>query len=117
MTQEQFYHSRAWKRLSRAFLSSKNYICEVCGNPADLAHHVKHITLSNIGNPEITLNAANLQVVCIMCHNTIHYVSSGAIVKELEFDENGGLIKWGNQYDIQTNCAGVRGHKQANACP
>jgi 5-methylcytosine-specific restriction endonuclease McrA len=95
MTGEQFYHSRAWKRLSRAFLCSKNYICERCGNPAEIAHHIKHITPSNIGNPGITLNAANLQAVCIECHNTIHYSNGGAIVKGLEFDENGDLIKGG----------------------
>ncbi|GHU96340.1 hypothetical protein FACS1894208_10780 [Clostridia bacterium] len=93
MTQTQFYHSTAWKRLSRAFLSSKNYMCEVCGNPADLAHHVKHITPSNIGNPTITLNADNLQAVCINCHNTIHYGAGGAVLRGLEFDENGDLIR------------------------
>jgi 5-methylcytosine-specific restriction endonuclease McrA len=93
MTQQQFYHSRAWKRLSRAFLSSRNYICEVCGNPAELAHHKKHITPQNLGNPEITLNAEMLQAVCINCHNTIHYSTGGAVVKGLEFDENGDLIR------------------------
>ena len=93
MTQEQFYHSRAWKRLARAFLSSRNYICEVCGRPADIAHHVKHITPSNLCDPEITLNAENLQAVCIECHNAIHYGRGGAILRGLAFDENGDLMK------------------------
>jgi len=93
MTGEQFYHSKAWRRLSRAFLLSKNYICEVCGKPAELAHHIKHITPGNIHNPEITLNAGNLQAVCLECHNTIHYGTGGAVVRGLEFDENGNLRK------------------------
>jgi 5-methylcytosine-specific restriction endonuclease McrA len=93
MTQEQFYNSRAWKRLSRAFLLSRNYICEVCGNPAELAHHREPITQGNITDPEITLNAANLQALCIQCHNTEHYGAGGAILQGLEFDENGNLRK------------------------
>jgi len=95
MTQEQFYHSRAWKRLARAFLSSKNYLCERCGGPADLAHHVKHITPGNLHNPEITLNAANLQAVCVECHNTIHYGTGGAVLRGLEFTPDGDIIKGG----------------------
>ena len=95
MTQEQFYNSRAWKKLSRAFLSNRNYLCEVCGKPADLSHHIEHITPSNIGNPAITLNADNLQAVCIECHNTIHYGTGGAVLSGLAFDGDGNLIKGG----------------------
>jgi 5-methylcytosine-specific restriction endonuclease McrA len=93
MTQEKFYHSKAWRRLSRAFLLSQNYICEVCGRPAEIAHHKRHITPENISNPAVTLNAENLQAVCLECHNTIHYGTGGAIVKGLDFDENGDLRK------------------------
>ena len=93
MTQEQFYHSNAWKRLSRAFLMSRNYICEVCGKPADIAHHVKLITPSNLHDPEITLNADLLQAVCLSCHNAIHYGTGGAVLRGLAFDENGDLRK------------------------
>jgi len=50
MMQEQFYHSTAWKRLARAFLSSKNYLCELCGKPAAIVHHIRHITQSNLGD-------------------------------------------------------------------
>jgi 5-methylcytosine-specific restriction endonuclease McrA len=95
MTQEQFYNSKHWRFLSKAFLTSHCYICEVCGGPAEIAHHVKHITPSNICNPEIALNADNLQALCIECHNTIHYGSGGAIVKGLAFDDNGDIIKGG----------------------
>ena len=93
MTQAQFYNSNAWRRLSRAFLSSKNYICERCGKPAEIAHHKEYITPGNISNPAITLNAVNLAAVCIECHNSIHYSAGGAVASGLEFDENGNLRK------------------------
>ena len=93
MCKDEFYNSRAWRRLSKAFLTSKYYICQICGDPAAIAHHIKHITPQNINDPDITLNANNLQAVCIECHNTIHYSTGGAIVKGLEFDENGNIRK------------------------
>ena len=43
MTQAQFYHSRAWRKLSKAFLMSKHYICERCGQPAEIAHHKQYL--------------------------------------------------------------------------
>lgn len=93
MTQEQFYHSRAWKRLSRAFMSSKSYICERCGKPADIAHHKTHITAANITDPEITLNAANLEALCLDCHNTEHFSTGGATCRGLEFTPEGDIRK------------------------
>ena len=65
MTQAAFYNSTAWRRLSRAFLLSKCYICERCGKPADIAHHKMHITAANITDPDISLNPANLEALCI----------------------------------------------------
>ena len=91
MTQEQFYNSKAWRRLSRVFLLSTSYICEICGKPAEIAHHKRHITPQNVTDPEITLNIENLQAVCVECHNTIHYGVGGAVLRGLEFDENGNL--------------------------
>lgn len=95
MTQEQFYHSRAWKRLARAFLMSRSYLCELCDRPADLAHHVRYITPGNLHDPEITLNVENLQAVCLDCHNTIHFGAGGAVFRGLEFTPDGDLIKGG----------------------
>lgn len=93
MAQDKFYHSKAWRRLSRAFLCSKNYICERCGQPADIAHHRQYITAQNINNPAVTLNADNLEALCLHCHNTEHFGYGGATSKGLEFDEYGNLRK------------------------
>lgn len=93
MNNAAFYYSKAWRRLSRAFLLSKHYICERCGKPAGFAHHRVYITAANIENPDITLNAANLEALCFACHNAEHFSAGGAIAAGLLFDENGNVRK------------------------
>lgn len=95
MTQKEFYHSRAWKRLSRAFLLSKNYICERCGAPAEIAHHRIYLTAENVNDPDISLNPANLEALCQNCHNAEHFGQGGACAAGLTFDDNGNLIQKG----------------------
>ncbi len=73
MTQAGFYQTKAWRRLARAFMLSKSYICERCGRPAEIAHHKTHITPQNLHDPAITLNAQNLEALCLTCHNWEHF--------------------------------------------
>ena len=52
-------------------------ICEHCGKPIlkgyeCIAHHVIEVTLSNLNDPAITLNPANIKLVHHHCHNIIH---------------------------------------------
>ena len=89
MTQTEFYHSTAWKRLSRAFLLSKNYICERCGKPAEIAHHRRYLTAENSLNPD------NLEALCRDCHNAEHFGSGGATAQGLTFNQYGDLIQKG----------------------
>lgn len=91
--QAAFYHSKAWKRLSRAFLLSKNYICERCGAPAEIAHHKIYLTAENVTDPNIALNPDNLEALCLDCHNREHFGTGGATAAGLVFDENGDLIQ------------------------
>lgn len=92
MTQKAFYHSKAWKRLSRAFLLSRNYICERCGQPAEIAHHREYLTAANLLDPSISLNPANLEALCQTCHNAEHFGRGGATAAGLTFDSGGDLI-------------------------
>ena len=91
MTKKEFYQSKAWRELSRAFLISKNYVCERCGNPAEIAHHKTYLTAQNVNRPEIALNPDNLQALCLTCHNNEHFSNGGAIAANLEFDHNGDI--------------------------
>lgn len=91
MTQKQFYHSKQWRQLSRAFLLSKSYICERCGKPAEIAHHKKHLNPGNLYDPEISLNPHNLEALCMDCHNAEHFGNGGATARGYTFNEYGEI--------------------------
>lgn len=93
MTQAEFYNGKAWRRLSKVFLQSKQYICERCGQPAEIAHHKTHITPRNVSDPAVTLKPANLEALCLQCHNTEHFSAGGAVAAGLEFNKYGELQK------------------------
>ena len=95
MTQSAFYHSTAWKRLSRAFLLSRNYICERCGKPAEIAHHRRYLTAENLTDPAISLNPDHLEALCRDCHNAEHFGHGGATAAGLTFNQYGDLIEKG----------------------
>lgn len=86
-----FYNSKEWVKCRDGYMQSKNYICERCGSVAEICHHKKHITTSNIGDPNITLSWDNLQALCLDCHNRVH--GNGDTIQEgLTFDSNGNII-------------------------
>ena len=91
MNNAAFYRSAAWRRLSRTFLLSKNYICERCGRPAEIAHHRRHLTPRNVNDADVALNPNNLEALCMACHNVEHFGTGGAVAQGLTFDENGDL--------------------------
>lgn len=90
--QIQFYNSPAWKRTQRAFMLSKNHICERCGQPARIVHHKTYITPLNIYDPAVTLSWDNLEALCQDCHNREHSLSP-ATAEGVSFDENGDLVR------------------------
>ena len=93
MNRAAFYHSPQWRKLSRTFLLSRNYICQRCGAPAEIAHHKQHLTAANVSNPEISLNPNNLEALCLACHNAEHFSAGGATAAGLAFDGDGNLIQ------------------------
>ena len=95
MNRSTFYQSTAWRKLSKAFMVSKNYICERCGNPAEIAHHKTHLAAANIMDPDISLNPDLLEALCKNCHNTEHFGVGGAVLAGLVFDKNGNLFATG----------------------
>ena len=67
-----FYTSKAWKTTSKAYMQSKNYICERCGGVAAICHHKKYLTPNNINDPNIALSWDNLEALCHNCHDLEH---------------------------------------------
>lgn len=74
---EQFYKSREWQAVREEYAKRKAYLCEDClqrglVTPGEIVHHIRPITRDNIRNREITLNPANLRLLCRSCHERAH---------------------------------------------
>ena len=67
---KKFYLSQAWRKTRDA--KSQNGLCERCKQAGDIVHHKQYITPKNISNPLITLDWANLELLCQDCHNKEH---------------------------------------------
>ena len=83
-----FYKGYKWRKLSRLYMESQNYICERCGGTASICHHRKYITPANINDPAITLNPDNLEALCMDCHNKEHKSKAGTVI----FDAAGNVV-------------------------
>jgi len=76
-----FYNSKQWKDVEKLYKQKRNYLCEKCMEegrftPGEIVHHKIHLSESNYRDPEISLNFENLQLLCIACHNSVHYKKS-----------------------------------------
>ena len=76
-----FYKSKSWQRCRAGFIQMKGGLCEDCLKqglvvPGEIVHHKTPITQANINDPAITLNYANLQLLCRQCHAKQHADSS-----------------------------------------
>ncbi len=91
---EEFYKSSQWKKCRKAFIASlADKTCPRCHERiGKIVHHKNYITPYNITNPMITLNFDNLEYLCQECH-TLEHLKRGAVKNDVEFDENGNLIK------------------------
>lgn len=95
-----FYHSKAWKNTRDAYMRAGRGLCEPClaaGRyvQAEIVHHKIHLTPDNVDNPEITLNADNLERVCRDCHAKRHQDDDGEQERALRvsFSSNGDVIR------------------------
>lgn len=72
-----FYDSTAWRQTRKAYASSVGGLCERCLRsgryvPGVIVHHIKHLDDSSYGDPKISLDWNNLELLCRECHNEIH---------------------------------------------
>ena len=93
-----FYNSKEWRRVSAAYLSSKLYICERCGKPAQICHHKKWLNESNVHDPETALSFDNLEALCIECHNAEHGLRHDITV----FDDAGNVVEVKESVDTKS---------------
>lgn len=95
---KKFYNSKEWQSVRQAALMRDNYLCRLCGSPAEEVHHIIHISEENINDVNITLNIHNLMCLCKQCHFEQHYRDKAeghrknkGIIPEYEFDEFGNI--------------------------
>ena len=72
-----FYSSAAWKRARKLYTIQRGGLCERCLakgliTPGVQVHHKVELTPENINNPAVTLNPANLELLCRDCHAMQH---------------------------------------------
>lgn len=79
----QFYNSDAWRSFRLGVIDERTnkadgvLYCEHCGKPIVqthdiVAHHKKPLTMANVNDYAISLNPANIDIVCQRSHNEIH---------------------------------------------
>lgn len=98
------YHSRSWKNI-RAFVVRRDKgLCQRCKRhnrfkAGDIVHHIDPLTPENVNDPDIALNADNLELVCKVCHEEIHkHLGYGALngptleEPRVRFDSAGNVI-------------------------
>lgn len=69
-----FYGTVKWKRCRAEYMRQKHFICEKCGRPADVVHHIDPLKGNDYwDNPEKAFGEKNLMCLCHSCHNEIHH--------------------------------------------
>ena len=75
---ESFYNSKAWKVCRKSYIADRVLVdggmCERCHKHLGfILHHKKLLTPNNINDPDVTLNAENLEYLCKACHDEEHF--------------------------------------------
>lgn len=78
-----FYCRKDYLTLAQSCKVKSGGVCARCGGVFDIselrAHHTIELTLDNIDDVSVTLNADNIEVLCHDCHNAVHARFGNAI--------------------------------------
>ena len=71
------YASERWTSLRMLLIAERGPICQQCGRVIPrasmiTAHHRIELTPENVGDPAISLNPDNIELVCFGCHQKAH---------------------------------------------
>jgi len=93
-----FYNSAPWRKCRAAYIAKRIRIdgglCERCRERQGyIVHHRIRLTAANIGDPEVSLNHANLRFECRDCHDLEegHGVNA-RLTPPVIFDDDGNVI-------------------------
>ena len=90
-----FYKTKAWKNTRETYARSVGGLCEICWQnglivAGEIVHHKIPLNSENINNPHITLDPANLQLVCRNCHAMLHKNAENG--RRYRVDSDGNVI-------------------------
>ena len=93
-----FYKTAAWKKCRDSYIRSVGGLCERCWKNGiirhgDTVHHKIELTLENINDPAVTMNHANLELLCRQCHADMHRTNK----RRYQVDEAGRVIAYDGQ--------------------
>ena len=88
---DKIYQTVAWRKLRQYYYGKQHGVCERCGEPGDVVHHVIHIDETNVNDPNITMSEDNLELLCHTCHNREHKQVHEPLRDGFSFDANGEL--------------------------
>ena len=103
-----FYRSKAWRHAREAYFRAPVRsmdgricppgMCERCFErgaivPAEIVHHIEHLTPQNVNDPSVATSPSNLMRVCRDCHAVLH--SFDDYTPRVGFDENGRVVPLG----------------------
>ena len=86
---KQFYSKQSWVKCRDAFFASKFGLCECCGNPGEIVHHIDPICATDVkSNPAKCFGWDNLKLLCRVCHELHHSKREDG----LAFDSFGNIV-------------------------
>lgn len=88
----EFYRSASWKHFSESIRRSRHYICNRCGQPANVVHHIHELNERNVSDPDIALNPENMELLCRQCHEKHHDRAQKKPRRIILFDKLGNVI-------------------------
>lgn len=98
-----FYKSKAWGDARSYVIDRDRGECQRCKRmgriePGAIVHHIEPLTPANIGDPRISLNPDNLELVCKECHERIHdELGEGSLHRGARAEApRVGFDAWGN---------------------
>ena len=86
------YQSKSWEQTRGSVYNREHGLCQLCGGPGLIVHHVLWLTPNNINDSTVTLSQSNLVLVCLHCHNLIH-MNAESLEQGLKFDEYGDIVR------------------------
>lgn len=99
-----FYHSKPWENIREFVKRRDKGLCQRCKRhgkieTGKIVHHIDPLTPENINDPNISLNADNLEMVCKQCHEEEHKklgygaLNHSKVESRVRFDSEGNVVK------------------------